>query len=105
MIGEGEEGEGGEQVITLVTLTFRVWGFRVEPIYLTLLVEPVKGNPCSLHVLLLLLLLLLAVLKSQPMVLLWTPNFTINPITLLPITHYPITLLPFYHITILPYKR
>ena len=33
--GEGE-GEGEEeeevQVITLVTLTFRVWGFRVEPI-------------------------------------------------------------------------
>ena len=27
-----EEGEGGVQVITLVTLTFRVWGFRVEPI-------------------------------------------------------------------------
>ena len=25
----GEEGEG--QVITEVTLTFRVWGFRVEP--------------------------------------------------------------------------
>ena len=31
---EGEEGGGGGgvQVITLVTLTFRVWGFRVEPI-------------------------------------------------------------------------
>ena len=27
----GGEGEGG-QVITEVTLTFRVWGFRVEPI-------------------------------------------------------------------------
>ena len=29
--GGGEEEEG-VQVITLVTLTFRVWGFRVQPI-------------------------------------------------------------------------
>ena len=29
--GEGEEEEGEGQVITEVTLTFRVWGFRVEP--------------------------------------------------------------------------
>ena len=28
---EGEEGGGEVQVITLVTLTFRVWGFRVQP--------------------------------------------------------------------------
>ena len=41
MIGEGEgEGEeGGGQVITLVTLTFRVWGFRVETIEVAVSVE------------------------------------------------------------------
>ena len=40
--GGGGGAAAAVQVITLVTLTFRVWGFRVEPILL--LVEPETPN-------------------------------------------------------------
>ena len=69
----------------------------------SVLVEPETPN---VRVTSVLVLLLLFVLKYQPMLLLWTPYFTINHITLFPITllpYYHFTILPYYHFTILPF--